>query len=848
MSQTIDQVFRDYKTQGVPASGEHEPDKREIRALLKMIQNSGGQAVTRNTLSALNGVTPPTENYMGVVLADPTASNNGYYYRSGGAWVFGRPFPDTFAEVALSGSGTAQTGAVDTGVNPSGVEVFFARVTTPNTGPLTLSISGGPAREVVNLAGNPLSAGEWTGMVMFFLNEGGQYQLLLDAGAAQAAAASATFADERADDADAAAVRAENAAASFSEIGTNFKTVANLLADTTVGYSGSGADTEVDAGDIITAQGFRYEVAASDATDAHVETAGGVKLYVRTLHVQAFGVGIGLGDDAPAMLTALTAADGAQLDCRNTVPVFNSELAYDGPVNLIGPSTINLSGGGSIRWRIEPETLPDLAADILGGRSSVSFASAHGLASGDVIVAHNPADYSFAPYRAYYNDGCMFEIDQISSSTAATFFGVSPDTYLAADMDMYRLVGGGVSLRDIHFMPNTAEAVNVWIDGHPKVRLHDVTFEGSAADTGIEIYRCYDVLIKDTSAEALVGSGAYPIILSNSQKIVCGGISNKSTRHALAFGGRDGAAAVPYRDVLVHDTTLVNRASGGIGSADMHGNGANITFDNCILNTGANMAGLDVAYRNCTIYGRDVGAYADGICLYGDEVVGGTFTIENCKFVTWGPGSSSFGILTLGVQGRTRDFMLIARNNTIEQRGAGTSARLIMVVIGDAADTNTKRIDTVIDGLVYKAPVAPLIICSLSGFKNAPSQMSAVVDNVTAPGGQLLAASEPANYAMPLRLQRQSGAVTTSCASGSSTANSGVITYKYSYPRAPVPSVTHAPVGTGTAAAFGGKRVQSAAFQCSATTIRVTTQTSDGTTFSSTEDVRQSWSVGIDEV
>jgi hypothetical protein len=59
-----------------------------------------------------------------------------------------------------------------------------------------------------------------------------------------------------------------------ARIGAMFDSVADLLADTTLSYG------DVSEGDIIEAGGFRYEVAASDATDAHVETAGGVKLYV----------------------------------------------------------------------------------------------------------------------------------------------------------------------------------------------------------------------------------------------------------------------------------------------------------------------------------------------------------------------------------------------------------------------------------------------------------------------------------------------------------------------------------------------------------------------------------------
>lgn len=157
MSQTIDQVYRDYKTQGVPASGDHEPDKREIRALLKMIQNSGGQSVTRNTLTALNGVTPPNENYMGIVL---TGSGAGYYYRSGGAWVFGRGFPDSVTVwTQTGGSGSAYQVAIGIGVDPSSVALAVFTPDDTNSAGATVNVSG-EVRPILSATGAPIAAGE----------------------------------------------------------------------------------------------------------------------------------------------------------------------------------------------------------------------------------------------------------------------------------------------------------------------------------------------------------------------------------------------------------------------------------------------------------------------------------------------------------------------------------------------------------------------------------------------------------------------------------------------------------------------------------------------------------------
>lgn len=71
----------------------------------------------------------------------------------------------------------------------------------------------------------------------------------------------------------------------------SFDAVSDLLNDSTLAYS-FGSPT-VSAGEIISAGGFRYEVAASGASDNHIVTSGGVKLYVipgdEGYNLRAFG-------------------------------------------------------------------------------------------------------------------------------------------------------------------------------------------------------------------------------------------------------------------------------------------------------------------------------------------------------------------------------------------------------------------------------------------------------------------------------------------------------------------------------------------------------------------------------
>lgn len=134
--------------------------------------------------------------------------------------------------LASGGTANAQQAVVGENSNVDHALAYFMRVATENTGPMTLSVGGESPRAVVNVAGNPLSAGEWTGMVMFYLNEDWQYQLLIDAGAAASAAASASAAGADRIAAELARDQAQAAASSVSP--TEYPTIAAAEALTPV--------------------------------------------------------------------------------------------------------------------------------------------------------------------------------------------------------------------------------------------------------------------------------------------------------------------------------------------------------------------------------------------------------------------------------------------------------------------------------------------------------------------------------------------------------------------------------------------------------------------------------------
>lgn len=123
MALDIDTVYRDNVIKGDIHSGANDPDKADIRALLKSLFGAASSpAVVKNTRAALDLITPVSENYGGRVLNDPDPSNNGEYYRSGGGWVRGRGFPDTFALlIDVGGTANAITASVGPGVDPGNI-------------------------------------------------------------------------------------------------------------------------------------------------------------------------------------------------------------------------------------------------------------------------------------------------------------------------------------------------------------------------------------------------------------------------------------------------------------------------------------------------------------------------------------------------------------------------------------------------------------------------------------------------------------------------------------------------------------------------------------------------------
>lgn len=520
--------------------------------------------------------------------------------------------------------------------------------------------------------------------------------------------------------------------------------------------------------------------------------------------------------------------NGTLLTSKNTL-----RIRGDGDATVL-----DFSGGGVLNVFSTVTSLPFISATMIEGSNQVSFATAHGLAQGDVFALHNPTAYSFASFRDYYRDGCMFRVSAAPTSTSLITYGLSPGNYAFGAMNAYKINGGSVVIKDVRVIPPTS-GIAVWIDAHQSVKIHDVTVENGAADTAIEVYRCYDVDIRGLKAAVGLGD-AYPIVFSNTQKVTLSDSALYSIRHCLAIGGRAGDASVPSRDIHISHCILQNDGSLGIGASDIHGNSADIVYSDCTMNSSANMAGKNISYINCHIGGRPVAYYPDGNCVAGSEIVGGVYEIIGCKLTSQGDGAAN-GFINLNVDKITSDFTLIMRGNTIVTTAASpTSSRCVTLYAGDSSPP-AYRIDVVIDGLTYKAAAGNSVLAIL-GFNDISAKSSFIVDNFNGPAEiNLMLASNSANHTAPMRMQQQSGRITLSAASGQTEAIAVNTFFRYGYPRPPSGLASAVSDFGGASLAVGG------IYALTAAAIRPKIS-STYTAWPSTASVVVCWSAGISEL
>lgn len=187
-----------------------------------------------------------------------------------------------------------------------------------------------------------------------------------------------------------------------------YATVPFLLADTILSYTAGSGLVVVSTGNVVTADHFRYTVAASAASDQHVTTGGGVKLYVLpdedgSLNVQAFGaVGSGLVDDSAPVQKALDAGYPVTFQAGKTYELKN--IALDGTISESAVGRTIRATGATLQQTINLDGSPMFIISANTATNLLEF-------NASTIIVNNGGGHVF-DFRGNFNH-CKIDVTLI---------------------------------------------------------------------------------------------------------------------------------------------------------------------------------------------------------------------------------------------------------------------------------------------------------------------------------------------------------------------------------------------------------------------------------------------------
>ncbi|HDS0956547.1 hypothetical protein PshuTeo2_36060 [Pseudomonas hunanensis] len=487
--------------------------------------------------------------------------------------------------------------------------------------------------------------------------------------------------------------------------------------------------------------------------------------------------------------------------------------------------------------------IEDISSTAGQGSHILNFGSPPSCSAGSVLGLYNPTDGSWLANRTYYRAGEFCRVHSVSDNVV-NLYGQLTSTYLSSDIDVYRLDGVSVSIKGVRAIPSSGSSVApIKVSLGVNVYCKEFYAPGVGVYTGIEFDRCVNLNVECPTSlnNSPYANDEYGVTISNCHNFYVNGGNTSATRHAVALGGADVVCGFPCRLGQVHDALLENFGP-DIGAADTHGNCDKITYDNVICRNGFNMAGRDITIRNSLIYGV---LNSTGECIYGSEIYGGTFTIENCRLVSQGDGGA-IGYIHITPSSTMRQYMkLIVRNLTLEAPG-GAAAK----VVSFRGRNMPFACSIVMDGVTCELGSGLAFLYADDDTLSTFPTNYLIVDNVYGPSGMYLIypTADVASDTVKRREMTQSGYqdVTTTSSQGSAVAGSAA-SFRYPYSRMPnIRTGVSLPAG-GTMTTIGGQAPVVVANTLSNTAIKMGLVAGSGT-FNAAISTRLHWESSINDV
>lgn len=246
MVELADSIWRDFVTDGVPATGKQKPKKIDIRAWGTYLETLAGLAYTSGQVYSLKATLVanlvPGAHTPALVVGDPTPGNDGLYEKIGatttGSWSQRTTFVPgcQFIKAVDAGAGTPNAIIATSSLaisSTSGVQFIRCNIFEANTSsPVTITFNGNVGPLTIKTAsGNDVSAnGLVAGGTILGTVEGSTFRLLSDQASAAIQAAAELARDAAA--ASAASAAADAASLSPASLRERLSAVKNLYVRT----------------------------------------------------------------------------------------------------------------------------------------------------------------------------------------------------------------------------------------------------------------------------------------------------------------------------------------------------------------------------------------------------------------------------------------------------------------------------------------------------------------------------------------------------------------------------------------------------------------------------------------
>ena len=416
------------------------------------------------------------------------------------------------------------------------------------------------------------------------------------------------------------------------------------------------------------------------------------------------------------MTTALNAA-GSQsgtMQLKNKTYKVTSGVTSSIPI-AGNNATIDASGATLASWPVDTLTshrivvliegdgftaISDLSVAAEKGDTSLTFASAPSLSTGDIICIYNPTDSSYSGFRTYYRAGEYCIVESVSGNTVNLQHPLYAD-YTAADVDIYDLstIDGSVSDLTIVGIGDATNYDAGLVIRYTKNSMLSNIKMSNASYMGISIANSVGVSVLDCRSQSDISNPSlnnYPLAINNSQDIkVRGGFYSCSYWHGITTGGGSGIGSVPCRNVVIDGATV--RSGGQTACIGLHGNIEHYWITNNEL-----WGAISFSGNYGTISNNKLHKYNYGRAVYGTELSGFDHSILNNEIVSDSAEVPGYGAIldvggnatVLGADTPSGGTFTFAGNKCIWNLASTTSQGLLS--INNRGYTGTEKINVLI--------------------------------------------------------------------------------------------------------------------------------------------------------